>query len=190
VSDLTQPAASSGTLESSAAENALWQMGRVIRRRRRALDLSQGAAAARAGMGESHWSAIERGRKNARMMTFGRVARALGWELDELVCAAGPARRRHEEASPTRATNGEARVDLRAAVGIVIRTARGRQGLTQREWAERAGLSRTNVCRVERGEVNLTLHTLEALARAVRLTPAELLTRADRLCDPKPRLSA
>jgi transcriptional regulator with XRE-family HTH domain len=52
----------------------------------------------------------------------------------------------------------------------------------ERKWsqevcAERCGLHRTYIGAVERGERNITLATLDAIARALKVSPIELLTR-------------
>ena len=52
----------------------------------------------------------------------------------------------------------------------------------EREWsqedcAEKCGLHRTYIGAVERGERNITLATLDTLAAAFGISPAELITR-------------
>lgn len=48
-------------------------------------------------------------------------------------------------------------------------------GLSQEELAERAGVHRTYVGMLERGEKNATLYSLERLAGALQVEPATLL---------------
>lgn len=48
-----------------------------------------------------------------------------------------------------------------------LREARIAQGLTQREVAERSGISRENYARIERGASSTTLVTLERIAEAL-----------------------
>ena len=60
-------------------------------------------------------------------------------------------------------------------LGDRVRERRQAAGLTQAELAERAGLHRTFVGSVERGERNVALLSLRRIARALRTTPADLL---------------
>ncbi|MGE8452454.1 MAG: helix-turn-helix domain-containing protein [Pseudomonadales bacterium] len=48
-------------------------------------------------------------------------------------------------------------------------------GLSQEELAERAGVHRTYVGMLERGEKNATLYSIERLAGALEVEPATLL---------------
>jgi transcriptional regulator with XRE-family HTH domain len=57
--------------------------GQAIRRRRRALDLSQQALAKRAGMNFKHLGEIERGQGNPRLRTILQLIEALDLSPDE-----------------------------------------------------------------------------------------------------------
>lgn len=50
-----------------------------------------------------------------------------------------------------------------------IKRARQAQGLTQREVAERSGISRENYARIERGAASTTLVTMERIAEALQM---------------------
>lgn len=50
-------------------------------------------------------------------------------------------------------------------------------GLSQSDLAEKCKLHRTYVGGIERGEKNITLNTLEALAKALEVKPDELIKR-------------
>ena len=63
-----------------------------------------------------------------------------------------------------------------AAVGAAVRDRRLTLGLSQEALADFAGLHRTYIGSVERGERNVSLGNLYALADALGIRPADLLT--------------
>ena len=69
---------------------------------------------------------------------------------------------------------------VRKAFGAVIRDLRGRAGLSQEEFGERAGLHRTYISMVERGIKTPTIVTLVDLAKALGMETAELMMLFDR----------
>jgi transcriptional regulator with XRE-family HTH domain len=68
-----------------------------------------------------------------------------------------------------------ARRDPRKAFGENLRKRRLALGLSQEDLAERAGVHRTYVGSVERGERNVSLDNIVRLAGAVRVKPSDLL---------------
>jgi transcriptional regulator with XRE-family HTH domain len=78
-------------------------------------------------------------------------------------------------------TSSSAAVILRAvetlyrAFGRVLREAREEAGLTQREVADRVGLTRTSITNIERGNQHIALHQLFLLAGAVGVEAPKLL---------------
>lgn len=56
-----------------------------------------------------------------------------------------------------------------------LRNERAERGFSQESLAAAAGLSRNYIGMIERGESNLTLGTLERLAKALRMESWELL---------------
>ena len=61
--------------------------------------------------------------------------------------------------------------------GRRVRSLRRRRGLTQEGLAERADLHATYLGSIERGERNVTLAKIVAIARALGVRPAALLSR-------------
>lgn len=61
-----------------------------------------------------------------------------------------------------------------------IRRLRHEQSLSQEELADICGLHRTYVGSVERGERNVTLSSLEALAKALGVSVVDLLSADDK----------
>ena len=58
----------------------------------------------------------------------------------------------------------------RDRIGIRIALLRKQMGLTQEELAQRAGLQRTHVSRIEAGKYAVTLETIQAIAEALGMT--------------------
>ncbi len=67
-------------------------------------------------------------------------------------------------------------VDPRVALGFRIKELRAEHGLTQEELAERSGMFRTYMSRVESGVANPTLTMLYQIAGAFGVDVRELLT--------------
>lgn len=59
--------------------------------------------------------------------------------------------------------------------GNRVREVRAERDISQEELARRAGLHRTAISFIERAERSATLETVEKLARALRVEPADLM---------------
>lgn len=70
-----------------------------------------------------------------------------------------------------------AKTDLRQILADNVRAYRVRVKLSQDEFAHQCGLHRTYIGSVERCERNVTLATLEMLAKAMGVSAAALLTK-------------
>lgn len=57
-----------------------------------------------------------------------------------------------------------------------VRRIRNDTGLSQEELADRAGMHRTYISSIERSERNVSLENIFALARALGIAPAELIS--------------
>jgi len=67
----------------------------------------------------------------------------------------------------------------RRKLGMNVRKLRADLGVSQEELADRAGLHRTYIGALERGETNISLLNLLKVARALRVVPTELLRGID-----------
>lgn len=65
--------------------------------------------------------------------------------------------------------------DIRERFGKQLRKIRTRVGISQETLGLDAGLHRTYISMVERGERNVTIETVEKLASALRCTMADLM---------------
>ncbi len=65
--------------------------------------------------------------------------------------------------------------DICVRAGQIIRKFREKKGLSQEKLADMADLHRTYIGQVERGEKNLTLRSLERIAKALGVNIKDLL---------------
>lgn len=65
-----------------------------------------------------------------------------------------------------------------ARLGAAIRSKRKSAGLSQEALADAAGIDRSHMGKIERGERNLSLLNLGRIATAIQLRPSELLAEA------------
>ena len=70
--------------------------------------------------------------------------------------------------------------EIQRRLGERVRKLRGRQGWSQEDLADNCGLHRTYVGSVERGERNVTLHSLDTLAQALEVTIADIVQGLER----------
>ncbi|MCA9801539.1 MAG: response regulator [Cyanobacteria bacterium HKST-UBA02] len=71
------------------------------------------------------------------------------------------------------------------ALSKTIRKRREELGLSQTELAERAGLHRTYICNIERGTQNLSLESLNNIARSLDIPVARLIGEAEEAAEEK-----
>ena len=69
---------------------------------------------------------------------------------------------------------------LRTALGDTIRELRTAAGFSQEKFAVAAGVHRTFMGNLERGDANPSLETLEGIARGLGIKVWELMERAER----------
>jgi two-component system, response regulator len=70
--------------------------------------------------------------------------------------------------------------DVKQEFGSSVKSWRGRRAISQEELAARAGLHRTYISDVERGVRNVSLESIEKLARALEVPVATLISNATR----------
>ena len=78
---------------------------------------------------------------------------------------------------PTKTT----RHDVKWSFATVLRACRGRLGISQEELAGRAGLHRTYVSDIERGARNLSLESIDKLAKALEIPVSTFFSRLSEL---------
>ena len=67
------------------------------------------------------------------------------------------------------------------ALGAAIRAARKEQGVSQEAFAREAGLDRSYMGAIERGEFNITMDTLTTIAGGLQVPAWRLLQRSEAL---------
>lgn len=68
---------------------------------------------------------------------------------------------------------------IQRTFGEVVREARAASGISQEELAEKAGLHRTYVSLLERGQRNPTLLVIEALSHALEMPMSDIIKRVE-----------
>lgn len=68
-------------------------------------------------------------------------------------------------------------MDPRVLFGRQVRLLRSEQNVSQEELAARAGVHRTYIGSVERGEANISLLNIVRIAQALKVPPSELLEK-------------
>lgn|GEM_PF-251475 len=79
-------------------------------------------------------------------------------------------------------------MDILSSIGRKIQSIREKKGITQDQLGERAGINAKYVSAIERGRKNLTVLTLEKLAKALDVEIFELLILPTEL-EPRQRVS-
>ncbi len=72
-----------------------------------------------------------------------------------------------------------AKADIRERFGFAVKDRREALGLTQEEFAEKAGIHRTYLSDIERGTRNVSLINIERVATALSLKISELFLLAE-----------
>ena len=69
--------------------------------------------------------------------------------------------------------------NIRARFGKAVRRLRLERGQSQEGFAAKAKINRSYMGRIERGEVNISLDSIEKIARSLQLTIGALMTEVD-----------
>lgn len=77
---------------------------------------------------------------------------------------------------PAYSQHGEMAIDICKRVGLRIAAARTAKGWSQQLLADHAQISREHVVRIENGQKELGLRTLERIAQALDMSPASLIS--------------
>lgn len=70
--------------------------------------------------------------------------------------------------------NDSMETDVAIKIGERVREFREKKGLSLRDFSRETGFNYNMMSRIERGELNMTLHTLIRLTRCLKITPAKL----------------
>jgi ribosome-binding protein aMBF1 (putative translation factor) len=84
---------------------------------------------------------------------------------------------RSPRASAKKSPADDVPVELQVIFGENLRIARSKRGLRQHELAERTGLPQQYLSLIELGQQNVTLRTVELLAKVLRQDPSSMLRR-------------
>ena len=76
------------------------------------------------------------------------------------------------------------RHDVKWSFATALKACRGRLGISQEELAGRAGLHRTYVSDIERGARNLSLESIDKLAKALEIPVSTFFSRLNELSQP------
>lgn len=71
-------------------------------------------------------------------------------------------------------------IELSKAFGAVVRESRTKLKLSQEELAHQAGLHRTYIGMIERGEKNITLENISKISIALNLSVSELFLNLEK----------
>jgi transcriptional regulator with XRE-family HTH domain len=74
---------------------------------------------------------------------------------------------------------GARQAEVRRRIASNLKILRGKQGMSQEKLADRAGLHRTQLSVIERGQSNVMVDTVVALAEALGVDAVELLVETD-----------
>ena len=105
-------------------------------------------------------------------MTFSETVVSLGFVVETLEDADMA---RKPLMPPEDDEDKQASAELQAAFGHSVKEARQKAGLTQTDLAERSGISRVDISRIESGQINVTLRTMRKLAAALDLRVSQML---------------
>ena len=72
--------------------------------------------------------------------------------------------------------SGEHSTTLREILARNVRLIRNKIGLSQEQLADEAGLHRTYIGSIERGERNVSIDNIEKIAKALKVKPTRLLS--------------
>jgi transcriptional regulator with XRE-family HTH domain len=130
--------------------------GKTIRSFRQKRGLSLADLSERSGLSVSYLSEIERGKKQPSLDTLEKLSTALNISKQGFFT--------ESPTSPSVLATGEKIILLRQ-----------KKNLSQTQLAEKAGISTTYLCQIERGHVIPSLDTLKALAEALGVSPQDLM---------------
>jgi transcriptional regulator with XRE-family HTH domain len=155
----------------------LVSLGRNLTAARVAAGMTQRQLASRVGIALAMLSRIENGHSDPGLRLVDALANELGRDVYELLDHwryADMTAERDAPEGPSRLPPG-----LQAHFGTSVRKARGEASLTQAALAELVGMSQQYIAKIEAGQINPTLATMESIATALHLDVGDMLMRSD-----------
>lgn len=70
-------------------------------------------------------------------------------------------------------------METQKKLGLIIRELRTKQNISQEKLAELVGVHRTYIGMIERGEKNITINTIEKIAKGLNIKVWKILERID-----------
>ena len=69
--------------------------------------------------------------------------------------------------------------DIRVAFGKAVRRLRSGRGFSQEDFAHKAKINRSYMGRIERGEVNISIDSMQRIAKGLGLTVGRVMLEVD-----------
>lgn len=138
------------------------EFGKLLRRKRQELNLTQQELAEKADLDSTYISSIERGERNVSLGNLIALATALNIEPQELIP--------HNPLDP--------KVQTRIELGKRLKKIRERKKMTQEELAKKTNLTTGYIALLELGKKEINFENVIAIAHALQVSLKQLIPEA------------